>query len=117
MPNPLNPDQATVREKLFEGKGAVHIWNCLGNQAAGPFKAALWCALEPGGFVGRHLQESFPEIVICVGGQGHAVVGADRKALCPGALVFLKPGTPLSLYNDSKTEALEYLIIKASHAA
>jgi quercetin dioxygenase-like cupin family protein len=113
MPNPLHPDRATIREKLFGGKGGVHIWNCLGNQEAGAFKAALWCALEPGGVVGRHRQEEFSELVVCLNGQGHATVGETRKELCPGALIFLPLGTGLSLHNDSKTQALEYLIIKA----
>ena len=113
MPNPLDSENASIRERLFGGNGAVHIWNCLGSQAAEPFKAVLWCALEPGGFVGRHRQEVFPEIVICVGGQGRAIVGETMHPLTEGALVFLPVGTSLSLHNDSKTEALNYIIIKA----
>lgn len=79
----------------------MHIWNCLGNQASEPFEAVLWCALEPGG------------IVLCVGGQGRAIVDETVHWLAGSALVFLPVGTTLSLHNDSKREALEYVIIKA----
>ena len=82
----------------------MHIWNSLGNQASEPFEAVLWCALEPGGIVGRHRQEAFPEIVICVGGQGRAIVGETVHNLAGGALVFLPLGATLSLHNDSKRE-------------
>lgn len=113
MPKPLHPDQATIREKLFGGKGAVQIWNCLSSQPTGPFKAALWCALEPSGFVGRHRQVEFPEIVLCVGGTGHAVVDDTAHSLEKGVLVYLPLGSALSLHNDSDSLPLEYVILKA----
>lgn len=109
----LSVDRATVRENLFGGKGAVQIWNCLSSQPTDPFKAALWCALEPGGFVGRHRQVEFPEIVLCVGGTGRAVVDDIPHSLEKGVLVYLPLGSTLSLHNESDKLPLEYVILKA----
>ncbi len=109
----LSADKSTVREDLFGGKGAVQIWNCLSSQPTGPFKAALWCALAPGGFVGRHRQVEFPEIVLCVGGTGRAIVDDTTHSLEKGVLVYLPLGSALSLHNDSDSLPLDYVILKA----
>ena len=109
----ITPERATVRENLFGGTGAVHIWNCLSSQPTDPFKAALWCALDPGAFVGRHRQEEFPELVLCVSGTGRAVVGEVSHSLEKGVVVYLPLGSALSLPNDSESLPLEYVILKA----
>jgi glyoxylate utilization-related uncharacterized protein len=55
----------------------------------------------------------FPEIVLCVGGTGHAVVDDTAHSLEKGALVYLPLGSALSLHNDSDCLPLEYVILKA----
>jgi quercetin dioxygenase-like cupin family protein len=108
----LSDDRATIRKDLFGGNGAVQIWNCLSSNSTNPFKAALWCALEPGGFVGRHRQVEFPEVVLCVGGTGRAMVDDNPQPLEKGVLVYLPLGSTLSIHNESDKLSLEYVIIK-----
>ena len=82
-----------VREDLFGGRGKVRIWDMLGGQKIDPFTVALACELEPAGSVGTHVQQEFPEIVVCVEGRGRATL-AGRSA--PGKTVvsgcFAGPG-------------------------
>ena len=109
----LDPAHSITRADLFGGSGAVRIWNLMSATPAPPFTAALWCALAPGGDVGRHLQHEFPEIVLCVGGIGQATVDDVVHPLRPGAMVYLPLGSILSLRNESDDTALQYVIIKA----
>ena len=112
----LDESRSEIRENLFGGEGAVRIWNCLTSHPTEPFKAALWCQLDPGGFVGRHRQTEYPEVVLCVGGIGRAVVGGQAHSLVRGNMVYLPLGATLSLHNESDEVALEYVIIKAEGA-
>ncbi len=105
--------QAFTREALFGGRGAVQVWNLLAGRAAPPFTAVLSCELAPGGRVGRHRQEHFPEIVIGLEGQGEARVGDAAQPLTPGDVVHLPLGQALELRNLSDEAPLRYLIIKA----
>jgi quercetin dioxygenase-like cupin family protein len=105
--------QADRREALFGGKGAVTVWNLLGRTPAPPFTAVLSCELDPGGSVGRHRQEHFPEIVLGVEGDGRAIVDGAAQLLVPGAVVYLPLGATLEIANLREDEPLRYLIIKA----
>ncbi len=101
-----------VHANLFGGHGAVHVWNLL-SVAAPPFTAVLSCELEPGGSVGRHAQQEFPEVVIGLEGQGEASVDGGLHPLTAGEVVYLPLGSVLALTNSSETEPLRYLIVKA----
>ncbi|PRQ02727.1 cupin domain-containing protein [Enhygromyxa salina] len=103
------------RQNLFGGVGTVKVWNLL-RRSAPPFTAVLACELEPGGRVGRHLQEEFPEIVVGIEGLGEAVVGKQQFGLRPGDVVYLPLGETLEIINHSDTARLQYLIIKAREA-
>lgn len=100
------------RENLFGGTGVVKVWNLLGS-AAPPFSAALGCELDPGGRVGRHVQQADPEIIVGIEGLGEAIVGTQQHALRPGDVVYLPFGETLEIINHSESEPLQYLIIKA----
>jgi quercetin dioxygenase-like cupin family protein len=102
-----------LRKDLFGGRGAVRVWDLLAQRRAAPFTAALWCELEPGGSVGRHVQEHYPEIVIGLEGSGEAAVDGQWQSLEPGDLVHLPLGSVLELRNRLDDQALRYLIIKA----
>ena len=101
------------RLALFGGSGEVRVWSLLPPTALAPFTAALACELSPGGEVGPHLQEHFPEIVICVSGTGLASVGDQTHELRPGFVVTLPQGETLALKNGSDSDPFRYLIIKA----
>ena len=101
------------REKLFGGDGAVTVWNLLGASAAPPFSAVLSCELEPGGSVGRHVQEHDPEIVIGLEGEGEATIDDRVVALGQGDVAHLPLGSVLAIRNRSSEAPLRYLIIKA----
>jgi quercetin dioxygenase-like cupin family protein len=100
------------RENLFGGVGTVKVWDLL-RRAAPPFTAVLACELDPGGRIGRHLQNEFPEIVVGIEGLGEAIVGKQQFGLRPGDVVYLPLGQTLEIINHSETERLQYLIIKA----
>lgn len=102
-----------VREALFGGRGAVRVWNLLPSAPLPPFSAVLACELEPGGAVGRHVQEQFPEVVIVVEGAGVARVGERSVELAAGSVVELALGQTLALESTSSSEPLRYLIVKA----
>ncbi len=104
------------REKLFGGEGAVLVWDLLGATRADPFRAVLYCELDPGGSVGRHRQEHYPEIVIALSGLGEAQVDGARHPMGSGDVVHLPLGSVLALTNLSAEEPLRYLIVKAAAA-
>src|SRR5882672_1918181 len=103
---------AAVRSELFGGRGELRVWSLL-DVEADPFTAVLSCELAPGGSVGPHLQEEFPEIVIGVEGHGEATVDARLHGLSSGDAVYLPLGSVLTIENRSPDEPLRYLIIKA----
>lgn len=102
------------RDALFGGKGAVYVWDLLGSAGAAPFTAVLYCELEPGGSVGRHRQEEYPELVIGLDGDGEASVDGAPRPLAPGDVVHLPLGAILAITNKSSAEPLRYLIVKAA---
>ena len=99
------------RVDLFGGTGTVTIWNIL-KQEQEPFSAALWCELEVGGFVGAHVQQQDPELVICLSGQGTVKVNGKPRKFITGELVGLPLRATLAIRNEGD-EPLKYLIIKA----
>jgi quercetin dioxygenase-like cupin family protein len=102
----------SLRSELFGGRGDVRVWSLL-DAEAGPFTAVLSCELSPGGSVGPHVQQEFPEVVIGVEGQGEATVDGRRQPLSAGDAVFLPLGSVLAIENRAPDAPLRYLIIKA----
>ena len=102
-----------VHDALFGGRGRVKVWDLMGATRVGPFVAVLACELEPLGLVGAHVQEGFAEIVIGSSGLGRAQVDGVAYELRPGAVVALPLGSVLSIENQSDSEPLAYLIVKA----
>jgi uncharacterized cupin superfamily protein len=101
-----------IHTDLFGGRGQVLVWSLLAGPAE-PFTAVLSCELAPGGEVGSHVQQEYPEIVIGIGGDGIAVVDGTELPLRDGDVVSLPCGSVLSIVNGSATEPLRYLIVKA----
>ena len=104
-----------VRTALFGGRGDVKVWSLL-TEPGEPFTAVLSCELSPGGSVGPHVQEAFPEIVIGVEGDGRAAVDGNERPLGPGDVVHLPLGSVLSIENRDAKAPLRYLIVKARAA-
>jgi quercetin dioxygenase-like cupin family protein len=105
-----NPDR---RAGLFGGAGEVLVWDLLGAARLAPFTAVLACELDPGGSVGAHRQEQFPEIVVFTDGEGVATVGGEARPVASGSLVALALGQTLAIRNASADRPLRYLIVKA----
>src|SRR5690606_36144870 len=101
------------RRDLFGGCGVVRMWDLLRRQRAGTFTAVLACELEPGGSVGKHVQEGCDEIVIILAGEGTAHVNDQVETLAPGHVVSLPCGATLALSNTGE-QLLEYVIVKAA---
>jgi quercetin dioxygenase-like cupin family protein len=101
------------REALFGGRASVRVWN-LAALPMLPFTAMLACELEPGGRVGEHLQEHYPESLIVLEGRGEARLSGTAVPLAPGSVLFLPLGETLAIDNGSASEPLRYLIIKAA---
>ena len=109
MRPPTDPD---IRENLFGGQGVVRVWDLAPGRALEPFTATLYCELDPGGSVGPHRQEHFPEIVVGLAGRGEARVGGHIQPLEPNQVVHLPRGETLALRNLAGDAPLHYLIIK-----
>ncbi len=109
----LDRDAADRRADLFGGTGVVCVWSLL-RGAAPPFSAVLACELAPGGKVGTHLQQRDPEIVLCLSGEGTAIVEGVSQPMRPGTVAYLPFGRSLAVRNDSSHAPLRYLIIKAT---
>lgn len=101
-----------VHENLFGGQGEVRVEDLLGGDALGTFTAVLRCELAPGGSVGRHVQEHFPELVVGISGEGVAHVDHAALPLVAGSAVPLPLGSTLAIDNHSDVEPLRYMIIK-----
>lgn len=101
-----------VYDSLFGGVGQVRVLSLL-QGASSPFTAALSCELAPGGRVGAHKQQDFPELVIGVGGDGEAHVDGVAHPLTAKHAVYLPLGAVLEIVNRSAHEPLRYLIVKA----
>ena len=101
------------RPNLFGGHGEVRVWSLMDGPLP-PFDCVLGCELDPGGVVGRHVQQHCTEVVIVTEGVGEARVGARSIPLAPGTVVRLPLGETLALANDSETEVLRYLIVKVA---
>lgn len=102
------------REALFGGTGEVLVWDLLGSANLPPFTAVLACELAPGGHVGAHRQEHYPEIVVVTEGQGTAELDGSACPIAAGTLLTLPLGSVLSLRNGSAEIPLRYLIVKAA---
>ena len=102
-----------VRNALFGGQGAVRVWSLVGRAPLLPFRAVLACELDPGGSVGAHVQQEYPEIVVFVDGEGIARVGGAPANVGAGSVVELALGQTLAIENASAEAPLRYLIIKA----
>lgn len=90
----------------------MRVWDLAPNPST-PFTAVLACELEPGGSVGTHRQEHYPEVVIGIEGAGSVEVNGVRAAFESGSVVELPCGHTLALANGSELEPLRYLIVKA----
>ena len=90
------------------------MWNLLDQRQLPAFSAVLACELEAGGSVGEHVQQASDEIVVVTGGTGTAQVNGAAQSLSSGSVVWLPLGAQLALQNDSDTDSLLYLIIKAA---
>ena len=101
-----------IRHALFGGTHSVRVWNLVPAPAL-PFTAILACELEPGGSVGTHVQEHFPEIVIGVEGTGTVEVNGVPAEFGAGRVVELPLGHTLAIRNESTAAPLRYLIVKA----
>lgn len=105
----------TVHHDLFGGIGEVQVSSLLHGESA-PFTAVLSCVLAPGGSVGPHVQQDFPELVIGVEGQGDARVNGAMHLLDASHAVYLPLGAALEIMNRSEHHPLRYLIVKARSA-
>ena len=104
-----------VQTNLFGGVGEVRVLSLL-HGTGEPFTAVLACELAPGGSVGAHVQQEFPEVVIGVGGEGEARVNGAVHPLDAFHAVYLPLGAALEIVNRSAREPLRYLIVKARSA-
>jgi quercetin dioxygenase-like cupin family protein len=101
------------RDALFGGTGEVLVWDLMGSAELPPFTAVLACELAPGGRVGTHRQEHYPEIVVVTEGEGTAELDGAACPIAMGSVLSLPLGSTLSLANGSLEQPLRYLIIKA----
>lgn len=112
MTSPLDPSRCDARPSLFGGEGTVRVWDLGGR--VGALSAVLFCELEPGGRVGKHLQSHDDEVVIVLEGEAMIYVQGQPHACAKGSAVPLALGQTLEIDNASPTEPVRYLIVKAT---
>jgi uncharacterized cupin superfamily protein len=112
MTTPLDPSRADARPRLFGGEGTVRVWDLGGR--VGALSAVLFCELEPGGRVGKHVQSHDDEVVIVLEGEAVIYVQGQAYACTKGSAVPLALGQSLEIDNTSVTEPVRYLIVKAT---
>ena len=110
--SPLDPSRCDARAALFGGEGTVRVWDLGGR--VGALSAVLFCELEPGGRVGRHVQSHDDEVVIVVEGEAVIYVQGQSHACVKGSAVPLALGQTLEIDNASVTDPVRYLIVKAT---
>lgn len=110
-PSPLDPSRADARPALFGGEGTVRVWDLGGR--VGALSAVLWCELEPGGRVGKHVQSHDDEVVVVLEGEAVIYVQGKAHACARGTAVPLALGQTLEIDNASPSEPVRYLIVKA----
>ena len=113
---PAPPGLPAVYTNLFAGRGEVRVWSLLQAKSE-PFTAALSCELAPGGVVGRHMQQEFPELVLGIAGDGEVRVDGVPQPFGPLSAVYLPLGATLEIVNRSASAPLRYLIVKARGAS
>lgn len=102
----------TSRSDLFSGVGTVIMANVLPeSHCPRSLMAALWCELEAGGHVGRHLQSDCDEVILFVEGAGRAAVAGEIQPVRRGTLLGLPVGETLEIWADS-FRPLQYVIVK-----
>jgi quercetin dioxygenase-like cupin family protein len=112
MTSPLDPSRCDARPSLFGGEGTVRVWDLGGR--VGALSAVLFCELEPGGRVGKHVQSHDDEVVIVLEGEAVIYVQGQPHACVKGSAVPLALGQTLEIDNASPTEPVRYLIVKAT---
>jgi quercetin dioxygenase-like cupin family protein len=101
-----------VQTNLFGGVGEVRVWSLV-RGAAEPFTAVLSCELAPGGSVGAHVQQEYPELLLGIDGEGEASVDGRKQRVGALSALYLPLGAVLQIVNRSQDEPLRYLIVKA----
>jgi len=110
----FNPIKPFEHQNLFGGAGRLGVWDLLKTQAARSFTAALRCELDPAASVDRHKQEHFPEIMICLSGQGLVEINGISQLFHAGSVAHLPSGAVLAIQNRAPDVALTYLVVKAA---
>lgn len=110
--DPLDPARADRREALFGGEGVVRVWDLGGR--VGALSAVLFCELEPGGRVGKHVQQRDDEVIVVLEGEAVIFVDGSAHACGRGSAVPLGFGQALEIDNASPSAPVRYLIVKAA---
>jgi mannose-6-phosphate isomerase-like protein (cupin superfamily) len=69
-------------------------------------------SVPAGGEIGQETHDSTDQILVFVGGSGHAVFGSDRRAVAAGDVVVVPAGTPHNFLADTG-QALKLFTIYA----
>lgn len=89
------------RAPVHERGGQSSFLLLASNQFASRNLAITWVDCPPGSWQPRHQHDAQEQIYVIIRGRGVMTVGDDEQELTEGTLVFVPPGTPHTIRNES----------------
>ena len=78
--------------------------------STGPQSQVVVMSIPPGGEIGEEVHDSVDQVLVCVAGEGRAVLDGERSAVHPGHLVHVPAGTRHNLVNAGDTDLKLYTV-------
>jgi mannose-6-phosphate isomerase-like protein (cupin superfamily) len=78
--------------------------------STGPHSQVVVMSIPPGGEIGEEVHDAVDQVLVCVEGEGLAVLAGERSAVHPGHLVHVPAGTRHNLVNEGAAALKLYTI-------
>jgi mannose-6-phosphate isomerase-like protein (cupin superfamily) len=78
--------------------------------STGPHCQVVVMSIPPGGEIGEEVHEKVDQVLVCVQGEGSAVLEGERSPVTPGHLVHVPAGTRHNLVNGGPVDLRLYTV-------
>jgi mannose-6-phosphate isomerase-like protein (cupin superfamily) len=78
--------------------------------STGPHSQVVVMSIPVGGDIGEEVHDSVDQVLVCVDGEGFAVLAGERSPVSPGHLVHVPAGTRHNLVNSGATDLKLYTV-------
>lgn len=106
----------TLTQKRFEPFSADIAARAMANPwfrevvSTGPHAQVVVMSIPAGGEIGEEVHLDVDQVLVCVSGEGGAVLEGDRSPVGPGHLVHVPAGTRHNIVNDGATDLKLYTV-------